>query len=119
MFHRGKIFFIFMKNFFSSSIFFALIISLFYFLDLIYSCKIIAISQKSSKRVFFYFFFLGQLCSNMKFLYSLVACICKNSSIFVNVILRIFKKFKIMFSTIRKGCTNNFSAFFIKYYLAL
>ena len=40
---QGKIFSIFMKNFFSSSIFLAFIISLYYFLNLIYSCKIIAI----------------------------------------------------------------------------
>ena len=51
MFHRGKIFSIFMKNFFSSSIFFALIISLYYFLTLIYSCKFIAICQKSSNHL--------------------------------------------------------------------
>ena len=37
-----------MKNFFSSSIFFALIISLYYFSTLVYSGKIIAICQKSS-----------------------------------------------------------------------
>ena len=46
-FHRGKIFSIFMKYFFSPSIFLALIICSFYFLIFIYTCKIIAICQKS------------------------------------------------------------------------
>ena len=48
LFHRGKIYPIFIKYFFSPSISLALIIKLFYFFALIYTGKIIAICQKSS-----------------------------------------------------------------------
>ena len=47
LFHRGKIYPIFMKYFFSISISLALIIKLFYFLAFIDSGKIITIYQKS------------------------------------------------------------------------
>ena len=49
LFHKGKIYPISIKYFFSASIFLALIISLFYFFSLVHSYKIIELCQKSSK----------------------------------------------------------------------